>query len=356
VTPPEPPARVLVVQTSYLGDLVLSTPVFAALKERWPSAAVTVVVRPDVAPVLRAHPHLDAVLVNDKRGAHSGVRGFLDLVRTVRRGRYDLGIALHRGTRATLLLTLAEVPLRVGFRQGELGFLLHRRAWRDPERHDIERQLSVLGPLGFDVAGPRPPRLGVDPEAERAVGEMLAIEGIGSGRPYVVLAPGSAWRTKEWMPERFAETARGLLARDEAVVYVGAAAEVDTVEEVRRLAGGGISLAGRTDTAGLAAAIAGATAVVCNDSAPMHVAQALTVPVVVVVGPTSARQGFLPLFPPSEVLADTSLSCRPLCRFGGRPCALGTRVCLTAIDSQQVVEALDRVRGPQVPAGLGTSA
>lgn len=350
MTSPPPPARVLVVQTSYLGDLVLATPVFAALKRRWPAAHLTVAVRPEVAPVLRAHPCVDAVVTFDKRGRHSGLRGFVALVRELRAQRYDLGIALHRGARTALLLFFAEIPLRVGFRQGEISLLYHRRAWRDPAGHDIDRQLSIIAPLGIEPTESAVPCLGVGEEARDAVQALLAGDGLVAGEDYVVLAPGSAWISKQWMPERYAEVARALLAAGERLVYVGAPSEAETVRAVRRLAGGGVDLAGRTDTAGLAAAIAGASAVVCNDSAPMHIAQAFGVPLVVVVGPTSAAQGFMPRCEPSEVLTDAALTCRPLCRFGGDPCALGTRACLDAVGAEEVLAALARVRARRVAA------
>lgn len=339
-----PPARVLVVQTSYLGDLVLATPVFAALKRQWPAARLTVMVRPDVAPALRGHPDVDAVLSYDKRGRDSGARGFVRVVRELRAGRYDVAIALHRGARTAILLALAEIPLRIGFRQSELSLLYHRRVWRDPNRHDVERQLSILAPLGFEPVGATPPRLGIDVEARRAVDEILAAEGVAPGSGYVALAPGSAWFSKQWMPDRYAEVARALLERGDEVVYLGAPSEVETVGEVRRLAGGGVELAGRTDTAGLVAAIARADAVVCNDSAPMHIAQAFGVPLVVIVGPTSDAQGFMPRFEPRAIVGDPSLACRPLCRFGGDPCALGTRICLTSIPPADVLSALAAVR------------
>lgn len=334
----------LVVQTGYLGDVVLSTPVLAALKRRWPEARVTVLVRPEVAPLLRSHPDVDEVIVNDKRGEHAGIRGFLRQVRAIRAGRHEVGIGLHRGTRAALLMTLAEIPLRVGFRQAEVSFLYHRRARRDPARHDVERQLAILAPLGFDGGEASPPRLAVDADARRAVDDLLVAAGVAPESRFVLMAPGSAWLTKQWMPERFAEVARLLLARGEAVVYTGTTAEAPTAEEVRRQAGGGASLAGRTDVAGLVALVSRAAAVVCNDSAPMHVAQALGVPLVAIVGPTSSAQGFLPRIPPFEVLTDPDLTCRPLCRFGGKPCALGTRACLAAIAPAAVLAALDLVR------------
>jgi heptosyltransferase II len=339
------PARVLVVQTSYLGDLVLATPVFAALARHWPDAHVTVLVRPEVASILEGHPDVDEVLILDKHGAHGGVWGTLRLVRTLRRGRFDVALSLHRSTRTGLVLALAEIPLRVGFQQSEVPWLYHRRVRRDPSLHDIDRQLSILDPLGVPHDGATDlPRLVVGPAARAAADALLAAEGIPPERSFVVVAPGSAWASKQWMPERFAEVAVALAARGETVVFVGTANEAATAQEIHDLAGGGVNLAGRTDAAGLAAIIGRATTVICNDSASVHVTQALAVPLVAIVGPTSEAQGFMPRGPRAVAVRDGTLTCRPLCHFGGDPCPLGTRACLHNVQTAQVLAALDAVR------------
>src|SRR5512140_3318383 len=91
--------RIVVAQTSFLGDVVLSTPVFAALKRHLPQAQVTAWVRPEAAALLAGHPHVDAVLVDDKRGADLGVRGVARLCMRLRRERFDVAVALHKSLR-----------------------------------------------------------------------------------------------------------------------------------------------------------------------------------------------------------------------------------------------------------------
>lgn len=341
---PPPPARVLVVQTSLLGDLVLSTPVFAAVRRCWPEARVSVLARPEVAAILDGHPHVDEIIVQDKHGLHAGLFGVLRQSRELRRRGFDLVLCLSRSTRAALTLALAEIPLRVGFRQNELSLLFHRRVWRDPSKHDIDRQLSILDGIGVRYEGGVAPLLGVTPAARAGLDDLLAGGGVSPTTPYVAIAPGSSWLSKQWPAERYAGVARVLLERGEIAVFVGNAGEAPMIAEIRRLAGGGIDLAGRTDCAGLAAAIARASAVLCNDSAAMHVAEAFAVPLVAVVGPTSEAQGFMPRGRRSIVVHDASLDCRPKCRFGGDACPMGTRACMHNVTVEQVLAALDSVR------------
>ena len=350
-------SRILVVQSSRLGDLVLATPVFAALKQRWPAARLTVMVGAGMAPVLQHQTTVDQVLVDDKHGKHFGPRGVLKLVLELRRERFDVALSLHRGLRTAMLLALAEIPLRVGFRQSQLKFLYHRHVQRDAARHDVERQLSILDALGvrYDRAASLP-RLDIGAPVRAAVDELLARAGLTAEESFVVLAPGASWRSKRWLPERWAQVAAELLAEGNAVVFVGGAEEESAVAEIQRQAGGGINLAGQTDVAELAAVIARAAAIVCCDSAAMHMAQAVNVPLVAVVGPTCDEQGFMPRTRNSRVLRDETLTCRPVCRFGGMECPLGTRACMHSITTEHVLAALADIRSrssfdPEEPAG-----
>ncbi len=345
------PSRILIAQTAFLGDAVLATPVFAALKRQWPSVWSVALVRPEVAPALREHPHLDDVWVDDKRGVARGLGGLLRAAARVRCGGFDLAIGLQKSLRTALILALAGVPVRAGFRESSGWFLYHRRVPTDSARHSAERQLAVLRLLGIDIQGDparpylRPGRTAIA-ELERALRD--------AGSPvtggYVLVAPASVWPTKQWTADGYAALARRLCGAGETVVFVGAPAEVPTVEAVWRRAGCGVSLAGKIDTGVLVAAVARASAVVCNDSAPMHIAQALGVPVVAIFGPTTRSLGFWPRFAPARVV-ERDLACRPCSRHGSMRCPIGTHECMRSVGPAEVLAALEQVRGEAAGTG-----
>ena len=133
--------RILIAQTSFLGDVVLSTPVCAALRRCYPHAHITMLARPDTAGVLEGHPALDAVLIDDKRGRARGL-GSLRVVRALRQGRFDLALALHKSVRTAWMLAAAGIPRRVGFRQSRGWFFYHRRVARDTTRHDVDVKMA----------------------------------------------------------------------------------------------------------------------------------------------------------------------------------------------------------------------
>ncbi len=334
-------ARLLIVQTSFLGDVVLSTPVFAAVRRHYPAAHITVLVRPECAGVLRGHPAIDAVLIDDKRGRDRGV-GALRTVRRLRDAHFDLVLSLHKSLRTACVLAAARIPRRIGFRQSAGWFLYHRTASRDPTRHDVERNLSLLAAIGIDPASAvSRPYVACTPEAGARLTCLLAEREVAADRPLVGVAPGSAWATKRWTVEGYAALVRTL--RDEmhvVPVLLGARADMECAAAIQRAAAGAaVDLVGQTDLEVLVAAIDRCRALVSNDSAPMHIAVARDIPVVAIFGPTTLRQGYGP-YTDRAIVVERGLPCRPCGRHGGARCPIGTHACMREIAPHEVQRAV----------------
>jgi heptosyltransferase-2 len=155
----------------------------------------------------------------------------------------------------------------------------------------------------------------------------------------VGLAPGSVWPTKRWTVEGFATVAAALAADGVRCVILGAPAEAALAEDVRVRSGGrATTLAGCTDLATLVAVIDRLALLVCNDSAPMHIAGARGVPVVAVFCATTPALGYGP-YGPDDIVIGADLACRPCARHGGRRCPRGTEDCLRLVTAGTVLTA-----------------
>src|SRR2546425_1559524 len=166
-------AALLVVQTSFLGDVVLTTPLFTALRARLRPRRLAVLVRPEARDLVDGHPDVDDVLIDAKRGADRGLGGLLRTAGRLRREGFDLAVSPHRSLRTALALAAAGIPRRVGFRESRGAFLYHERVPRDRGRHDVERNLALLAPFGGDAT--EPPALhvpGAPPAARRAAAPL----------------------------------------------------------------------------------------------------------------------------------------------------------------------------------------
>src|SRR5438132_5275889 len=330
-----PGPALLVVQTSFLGDVVLTTPLITALRQQVAPRRLAVLVRPEAAPLVADHPDVDDVLLDDKRGRDGGPFGLLRTARRLRREGFDLAVSPHRSLRTALLLAAARIPRRVGFRESRGAFLYHVRVPRDRRRHDVERNLALLGAFGSGSADVPRLHLAVDGEAAARAAALLP----PGPAPLVGLAPGSAWATKRWTPAGFAAVAAALDADGARCVLLGSAADAPLVEAIRVASDGrAVGLAGRTDVATLVAVIDRLALLIANDSAPMHVACARGVPVVAVFCATTPALGYGPWGPAHSVIG-ADLACRPCARHGGRRCPRGTEDCMRLVEPAAVLAA-----------------
>lgn len=336
--------RILIAQTSFLGDVVLSTPVCAAVRRDYPDAHITMLVRPDTAGVLEGHPAVDAVLIDDKRGRARGLRT-VRMVRALRQRRFDLALALHKSFRTAWMLAAAGIPRRIGFRQSAGWFLYHRRVTRDSTLHDVERNLSILAGIDIDPTTViTRPFVACSPGATARLQTLLRPHNVTPSTRLIGVAPGSVWATKRWTVDGYATLLTSIQQELGALpVLLGAGSDVAYAEAVQRATPTRvINLVGQTDLGVLIAAIDRCQVLVTNDSAPMHIAVARNTPVVAIFGPTTPAQGYGP-YTDRAVVVQHELSCRPCSRHGGAVCPIGTHACMREITHIDVLQAVTQL-------------
>ncbi len=337
--------RILLVQTAFLGDVILTTPLLAALRRAYPHAELTIMVTPAAAPLVAAHPALDAVLVDDKRGAGRGLGGLVRLVRTLRARRFTVAIAAQKSIRTALALRGAGIPRRIGFATARAATLYTERVPRPVDAHDRDRLLGLLAPLGITTFEPAAlqPWVAVDAPTRARARALLASHRI-AGRPLAAICPGSAWRTKRWPAPSYAALVRTLDAEGYRCLLLGGPDERALTAAVAETAGGlAVDLGGATDLPLLAAVLAEVAVVVTNDSAPMHVATAVGAPQVAIFCATVPAQGYAPLGR-RAVVVERDLACRPCGPHGGERCPRGTDDCMELVTVDEVRAAVARVR------------
>jgi len=339
--------RILVVQTSFLGDVVLTTPLIAALRRRFPDARLAVLCTPRGREILAGNGDIDEIIVLEKKRDGGRHANLLKKAAELRARGFTIAVSPHKSFRTALLLFLARIPLRIGFRQSAGWFLYHRRVERDARLHDVERNLSLLDALGVDPGDcARAPQIEATASAREAVARVFQELGIESERMIVGVNPGSVWRTKRWTIEGYAELCRALKRRHNAQIVLFAGPEDrDIVDAIAARADcGAVSLAGRVGLSELAAAIERCRVFVTNDSGPMHVAVARGVPVVAVFCATTPSLGFFP-YSSRAVVVEKELACRPCGAHGGRRCPLGTDDCMRLVKAEDVLAGVERLLG-----------
>ena len=338
-----PQEKILVVQTSFLGDAVLTTPLLSEIRRRFPKAKLAVLCTPQAKNLFAGNPDVDEVLTDDKRGVGKGLAGVWREARDLKSRGFTIAISPHKSFRSALLIYLAGIPLRVGFRQSAGWFFYHCRVYRDPARHDAERNLSLLSPFGVDIAEcPRDLRLGVDSRSREAVDQTFRSLGILRNGLIVGINPGSVWPTKRWTVEGYAELMIHLRKKYHCQILVfGAPEDQPIVTRIQGLSGDiGISLVGKINLQQMACALEWCDLFITNDSGPMHIAVARGVPVVAVFCATTPALGFYP-YSSKAVVIEKKLPCRPCSSHGGRRCPLGTEDCMRLIKADDVLRGVE---------------
>lgn len=330
--------KILLVQLSWLGDCVLTTPMIRAIKTKHPQSTVSVLTTPVAREIFEGHPEVSEVLCYDKRGKDRGVQGFFRMARVLSDQHFDLVYSIHRSARTALLLWWAGIPVRVGFDSGSLTWCFTRRVRRPKDQHEVVRNLALIGDAG-PLSGTQGSEQTMPPPLELAV---TTSPGEQPG-PYVVLFPCSAWFTKQWHGDGFAGVARYFAGEGYRVVILGSKKEQSYNQAVMA----GITVDDRTGLTSLKetmALVRGASLVVCNDSFALHLASAFQRPTVVVFCATSPSFGFGPWENPyAQVVEVEGLPCKPCRRHGGATCPTGTNLCMTGISAQKVVEVAETV-------------
>ncbi|RJQ76881.1 MAG: glycosyltransferase family 9 protein [Desulfobacteraceae bacterium] len=333
--------RILLVQTSFLGDTILSTPVISGIKQLYPQSDLWMMTTPLSADLVRRDPLLSGVISFDKRNKDAGICGLLRMSRRLNLMRFDRVYSLHRSYRTSLLLWLARIPLRIGCTDAKGRFIYHRLRKRDFGQHDVIRNMSILeGETALDPDSMNM-RLFVPPWHEIGTEVRACLPPSGT---YAVLVPGSAWRTKMWHWQGFREVAGYLLDRNLSVVLLGSQQDQPVCALVAQNLPV-IDLSGHSTVAEAMYVIQGARLVVCNDSMSMHMASALHIPTAAVFCATSPDFGYGPWKNRAIVIEQKNLDCKPCRPHGSLRCPDGTEACMRGPAAVEVIEAVGQLLG-----------
>jgi lipopolysaccharide heptosyltransferase I len=365
-------SRILLIKPSALGDVVHTIPVLVKLRTRYPRARIDWLITPENAEVVRHHPALSNVVLFARRDfSKPGQRwratlGFFDLLKQIRRAKYDLVVDMHGQVRSALFALISGARVRIGFdrpikfsrtisaehdlknvpshgwrgaREGSWIAYTHRIPIPTLDVHAIDRYLWVGSLLGFDD---EPPDLAIhlSPETIHNVDRLLEEHDVPPGKALVVLVPGTIWETKHWTIEGFAGVAREFLREGFAVALAGTKRDEERCLQIAAAAPGTVKLCGKTTPADLAGLIRRAEVAVTNDSGSMHVAASLDKPMVSVFGPTNPVHIGPYQRPESVVRVD--LPCSP-CNYRRLSQCPFDHACMKQVTSELVVERARKI-------------
>ncbi len=304
--------RILVVRTDRLGDVLLSTPVVKALRQKFPQTYISMMVSPYTKDVLDGNLALDEVITFDKDVKNSqSWWGAFKFAMVLRKKKFDLVIVLHPTIRMHLLTFLAGIPKRLGYDR-KFGFLLTDRISHTKQygqKHESEYALDLVRYLGiepFDKTLLMP----IKQESEEWVKTLFRQAQIKDSDKLLVIHPTASCLSRIWPAERFAEVADKLVGQYgfKVIIVSGSKDAQKAGEVVKNMRTKALDLSGKISISQLASLLKRCQLFISTDSGPMHIASALGIPVITIFGRSQAGlspQRWGPLGEKSRVLYKT---------------------------------------------------
>lgn len=329
--------KVLFFKPGAIGDLLHTLPALKALRTKFPSAHITVVVSPGSESLIQGTPVADRVQVFDKSKLKGHMRDMINFGARIREEHYDLFIDLQPSVRSMVVRWMSGARQVLVYQKHRLDRTGRRRL------HAAENFLETLRPLGIDGSADSI-ELPVKPDARQHIDRFLEERSIDSNRPLIALncSVGSARPSRNWLPERFAALADRLIEElGVQVVFVGGNEDRELVRSVLSdMKHSAVSTAGDLSISDSAALLARCNCLVSADTGPLHLATAVQTPVVGLFGSTDPRRTG-PIGNEHQVIRK-ELACVP-CEE--KNCPIGTHACMVDITVDEVFKAVGRALG-----------
>ncbi len=330
--------KILLIQTAYLGDVILTTPLIRSIKSIFSDALLDVLLIPQTAGALVNNPHINQLILFDKRQRKWSAFG--EVLAILKARHYDLAISPHCSLTTGLLLKLAKIPQRIGFKKFPIRFFLTTQVPIPNVEFTIQKYLTLLSPFvqkSFSIQTELFP-LKEDWQKAEQISRTLDHK-----KKTIVLAPGSVWPTKRWPAEYYVTLTAGL-KKAFNLIFVGSKEERLLCQQIieQSSAKQALNLAGELNILQSAAVIARSDLMICNDSGALHMANAMQTDVFAIFGPTVRSFGFFPFRENDKVFEITDLYCRPCGKHGHQTCPEGHFRCMLEIKPETVLKAVFR--------------
>ncbi|HXS36916.1 MAG TPA: glycosyltransferase family 9 protein [Flavipsychrobacter sp.] len=327
--------RFLIIQTAFIGDVILATAVIEKIHQYYPDAGIDFLLRKGNESLLQGHPYINKLWIWDKK--KNKQRNLLRLAFAIRKERYTHVINLHRFTSSGLITCLSKARYKAGFDKNPFAFCYTKKVkhiisqpYSENPVHEIQRNQSVI----TDITDSMPAL----PKLYPSQSDYDSIKSL-QPQPYICIAPSSVWFTKQFPEGKWADLINDIPGMYQ-IYLLGAPGDTDLAERIiSKTKNNNVkNLCGKLDFLQSAALMKNAEMNYANDSAPLHLASAVNAPATAVFCSTVPAFGFGPLSEKSKVVEiKERLYCRPCGLHGLKTCPEGHFRCALEITNEQLL-------------------
>ena len=309
--------RFLIIQTAFIGDVILATALIEKLNGFYPDAEIHFLIKKGNEKILEGHPLLKKVLLFDKKNK---LKSLFGLFAEIRKNKYNAVVNVHRHFSSGLLTALSGAKEKIGFRKNPLSFLFTKRIGHEWDKHEIQRNQELIADFSDAIAVK--PKLYPSAEDWKYITENFAA-------PFITISPATIWATKALALERWAALIDSIPS-DKKIYLLGSASDSEVCIQLKNMCRNYRPeiLTGKLSFLKDAALMAHAEMNYVLDSGPLHICSAMNAPVTAVFCSTSPNYGFGPLSDISFIVeTKEKLNCRPCGAHGHKKCPEGHFKC-----------------------------
>jgi len=328
--------RILIIQTAYLGDVILATPLVEKLSAFFPRTSIDFLVRRGNEHLLGNNPNINEVITWDKK--KNKYKNLLKTLISINKKRYDVVINCQRHLSTGLVTIFSNAGHLIGFDKNPLSYFFHKGVHHSIKNghHEVNRNLSLINHL-TDATFFKP-KIYISKSIEHKISYYRKAD-------YITMAPASVWFTKQFPKEKWVGFTNKLIDFDLKIYLLGSLGDYSLCEAIKNESkhNNVDNLCGKLSILESAALMRGAKMNFVNDSAPLHLASATDAPVVAIFCSTTPDFGFGPLSTTSKIVETLEdLPCKPCGLHGKKQCPEGHFKCAKTIDVGLLVDTIKR--------------
>ena len=334
--------NILVIQTAFLGDAILTLPMIQELKKKNSECKLDVLAIPSTQGIFSSSPYVDDVIVIDKRVKQKSIRGLNNFIKELRKKSYSKIYSPHRSLRSAYITIRLGVKETYGFDNSSLKYAYKNVVKYKRTDHEVQRNLELIGENTEDKSWKISPEIIIDETGKEKVADFLSSNIIDA--EFIAVAPGSVWETKRYPKEYFSEVIKILVAKNKKVVLIGGESDKLICGEIDyNLNDKVINLAGEFSVTETIHLLRSAKLLITNDSAPTHMGMCADIPVLTIFCSTVPGFGFYPYNNKSRYLSYDNLDCKPCGIHGYRVCPIKSFDCGYKLLPEDILKEVEKM-------------
>lgn len=334
--------KILIIQTAFIGDAILTLPMIEKLKEKFPSNEIDVLCISSTQEIFAASPFVSEVLVIDKKKTHRSILKLYKFTIEIKKRNYTKIFSPHRSFRTSFIVMQSGVRNTYGFSNSSLFHVYKNVVEYKTNIHEVQRNLDLIG---FEYSSENwriIPQVKVSESSHQKVAQFVSSNNIKD--KLIAVAPGSIWETKKYPEQNFKEIIRYFIDLSYKVLIIGGESDKELCEKLSVGYDGEVfSTAGLFSIIESIELLKSVKLLLTNDSAPTHFGMCANIPALTIFCSTIPEFGFYPYNNKSSYISFNDLSCKPCGIHGFEKCPISTFDCGNKLDPKIIISKMEEL-------------